>query len=199
MRWRRQPTDDSRKKDLAARRAALERELAEAEEQQDDLAKAVALNNLGTVFADLEEWADALERYEQSAVVVPATASLEDRATPHGNAANAARRLDLWSKSLEHALWVDALAVEAADGAQRTVADAAVALVRRHLPDAEFATLMDEAVAALPEAMRGLVRQEQHLHPTVINAVELGRNDPCHCGSGKKYKHCHMKQDKAEA
>lgn len=23
----------------------------------------------------------------------------------------------------------------------------------------------------------------------------LGRNDPCHCGSGKKYKHCHMKID----
>ncbi|MEK9200534.1 MAG: SEC-C metal-binding domain-containing protein, partial [Patescibacteria group bacterium] len=20
---------------------------------------------------------------------------------------------------------------------------------------------------------------------------KLGRNDPCHCGSGKKYKHCH--------
>ncbi len=27
----------------------------------------------------------------------------------------------------------------------------------------------------------------------------LGRNDPCWCGSGKKYKHCHMRQDKAEA
>jgi preprotein translocase subunit SecA len=25
----------------------------------------------------------------------------------------------------------------------------------------------------------------------------LGRNDPCHCGSGKKYKHCHMKSDLA--
>jgi preprotein translocase subunit SecA len=25
----------------------------------------------------------------------------------------------------------------------------------------------------------------------------LGRNDPCHCGSGKKYKHCHMKSDMA--
>ena len=23
----------------------------------------------------------------------------------------------------------------------------------------------------------------------------LGRNDLCHCGSGKKYKHCHMKSD----
>ncbi|OQY23813.1 MAG: preprotein translocase subunit SecA [Anaerolineaceae bacterium 4572_32.1] len=27
---------------------------------------------------------------------------------------------------------------------------------------------------------------------------ELGRNDPCWCGSGKKYKHCHMRQDKTE-
>jgi len=24
---------------------------------------------------------------------------------------------------------------------------------------------------------------------------ELGRNDPCHCGSGKKYKQCHLVKD----
>lgn len=24
---------------------------------------------------------------------------------------------------------------------------------------------------------------------------KIGRNDPCHCGSGKKYKNCHMAQD----
>jgi hypothetical protein len=23
------------------------------------------------------------------------------------------------------------------------------------------------------------------------------RNDPCHCGSGKKYKNCHMKKDQS--
>ncbi len=23
--------------------------------------------------------------------------------------------------------------------------------------------------------------------------MKIGRNDPCHCGSGKKYKHCHEK------
>ena len=27
---------------------------------------------------------------------------------------------------------------------------------------------------------------------------KVGRNDPCPCGSGKKYKHCHMRQDRAE-
>ncbi len=26
-----------------------------------------------------------------------------------------------------------------------------------------------------------------------------GRNDPCHCGSGKKYKQCHLDQDEAAA
>jgi preprotein translocase subunit SecA len=24
---------------------------------------------------------------------------------------------------------------------------------------------------------------------------EIGRNDPCWCGSGRKYKHCHMRDD----
>ena len=27
---------------------------------------------------------------------------------------------------------------------------------------------------------------------------QLGRNDPCHCGSGKKYKKCHLAEDQAE-
>ncbi len=26
-----------------------------------------------------------------------------------------------------------------------------------------------------------------------------GRNDPCHCGSGKKYKQCHLDKDEAKA
>jgi hypothetical protein len=29
--------------------------------------------------------------------------------------------------------------------------------------------------------------------------AKVGRNDPCPCGSGKKYKQCHMRQDQAKA
>jgi hypothetical protein len=29
--------------------------------------------------------------------------------------------------------------------------------------------------------------------------VNLGRNDPCHCGSGKKYKQCHLATDEAKS
>jgi len=28
-----------------------------------------------------------------------------------------------------------------------------------------------------------------------VKRVELGRNDPCHCGSGKKYKKCCIEKD----
>lgn len=35
---------------------------------------------------------------------------------------------------------------------------------------------------------------------TIASHPHLGRNDPCHCGSGKKYKICHLTQDReAEA
>jgi preprotein translocase subunit SecA len=27
--------------------------------------------------------------------------------------------------------------------------------------------------------------------PAVASGPKVGRNDPCPCGSGKKYKHCH--------
>ena len=33
----------------------------------------------------------------------------------------------------------------------------------------------------------------------VQKAKSLGRNEKCWCGSGKKYKHCHMREDKAKA
>ena len=54
------------------------------------------------------------------------------------------------------------------------------------------------------------LRKMKTVHPTVSNGSgatrpepvrvqrRLGRNDPCWCGSGKKYKQCHMRQDRAE-
>ncbi len=33
------------------------------------------------------------------------------------------------------------------------------------------------------------------LKPGTGQPVQIGRNDPCYCGSGRKYKHCHMRQD----
>jgi preprotein translocase subunit SecA len=59
-------------------------------------------------------------------------------------------------------------------------------------------------VAVAPQArpQRQLVtnlqdQQDGRQRPIKATAKErLGRNDPCWCGSGKKYKHCHWRQDR---
>ena len=38
-------------------------------------------------------------------------------------------------------------------------------------------------------------RRHQAQPSTVPSGKKPGRNEPCWCGSGKKYKHCHMQQD----
>lgn len=189
MRWQPAPTKESRKKDLERRIEALEKELAAAEAPLD---KAIALNNLGAAYADLEEWAKALEQYQAAAEAAPDDAELVDRLTPHGNASNAARRVKDWPVALHHALVVDAVATAAGDEAQQAIAAAAVGLVRKAVGQEEFATLLTAGVEGLEEPLRESVRTELHLNPTVVGE-KIGRNEPCPCGSGKKYKHCCLK------
>jgi hypothetical protein len=55
--------------------------------------------------------------------------------------------------------------------------------------DAAFSVLMTAFWITIATASRGSVQE-----------IELGRNDPCHCGSGKKYMHCCRRKDlKAKA
>lgn len=53
--------------------------------------------------------------------------------------------------------------------------------------------------AELPAAEQNIEAPEQPVQPpraqqpVVRQGRKIGRNEPCHCGSGKKYKHCHGK------
>ncbi len=44
--------------------------------------------------------------------------------------------------------------------------------------------------ALLDEATRKTLYRQQRSSTTIIKAKKIGRNDPCPCGSGKKYKKC---------
>jgi preprotein translocase subunit SecA len=59
--------------------------------------------------------------------------------------------------------------------------------VERARPQRQLVTNLQEAA-----------HQDGRQRPVKATAKErLGRNDPCWCGSGKKYKHCHWQQDRA--
>ncbi len=42
----------------------------------------------------------------------------------------------------------------------------------------------------IPAERRKELAREQRMSGTVVKDKKVGRNDPCPCGSGKKYKHC---------
>ncbi|MCR5202210.1 MAG: SEC-C domain-containing protein [Lachnospiraceae bacterium] len=42
----------------------------------------------------------------------------------------------------------------------------------------------------LPEEKRKELYKEQKKSGVIVKPKKVGRNDPCPCGSGKKYKHC---------
>ena len=68
---------------------------------------------------------------------------------------------------------------------------AAVEEQRRSRGKMEFHHAETSALAAEDEGVE--VVEEQKPQPFVREGAKVGRNDPCPCGSGKKYKQCHGK------
>jgi preprotein translocase subunit SecA len=62
---------------------------------------------------------------------------------------------------------------------------------------AQIADMQQRARQAAEAAARA--RAAQQVPQVRREAPKIGRNDPCHCGSGKKYKNCHMKDDLSAA
>lgn len=156
------------------------------------------------VVLDLEEPA---EGDAEAATPAPADANEEDaqaRATYAGMSL-ISRTLMPWVAGFQHAALCFPDLADMPDDAVM----AALARLYRHLPaetDEEkevVATLdrehplkdLDEAIEELIVTVADLrdLTEEQRYHVETLRreGPKLGRNDPCHCGSGRKYKQCH--------
>jgi preprotein translocase subunit SecA len=67
------------------------------------------------------------------------------------------------------------------------------ALPRQQEPAAEELDFRHEEVSALQEGEPAGQAAEEREQPFVREGRKIGRNEPCPCGSGKKYKQCHGK------
>ena len=54
----------------------------------------------------------------------------------------------------------------------------------------KFGKMESNILLDLDEAKRKELYKKQKLSGTVIKGKKIGRNEPCPCGSGKKYKNC---------
>ncbi len=60
---------------------------------------------------------------------------------------------------------------------------------------AEWLYNIESWAGILDDERRREIKKEYNISKTVIKGEKIGRNDPCHCGSGKKYKKCCMAKD----
>ena len=58
------------------------------------------------------------------------------------------------------------------------------------IAEAEYLYTLPQWDNVLTEAKRAAITKVYKKTKTVVNNNKTGRNDPCPCGSGKKYKHC---------
>ncbi len=58
--------------------------------------------------------------------------------------------------------------------------------------DAEMRLLETVCIQHEIDHLNGITIMDRQMITTITNESKVGRNDPCHCGSGKKYKKCCM-------
>ena len=56
--------------------------------------------------------------------------------------------------------------------------------------NAKYLYTLDQWNTVLGKEKLAEIAKEYKRSKTVVNEKKIGRNDPCPCGSGKKYKHC---------
>jgi uncharacterized protein len=66
-----------------------------------------------------------------------------------------------------------------------------VAVLDRELPLASLEAAIGDLVDAVAELAELTRDARYHVDTVRREAPKVGRNDPCPCGSGKKFKHCH--------
>jgi len=96
-----------------------------------------------------------------------------------------------------HLMAVQIRTQEQVEEAERRAAAAAAALKNVQYHHSDFGQAMAAAEAdpeaAVAIASAGAASAAAAPQPQVRSTQKVGRNDPCPCGSGRKYKHCHGK------
>ena len=96
----------------------------------------------------------------------------------------------------KHLMAVQIRSQEQVEEAERRAEEAARALKNIQYQHADFSPgVGDEAAEQIPGGVAVAVREPPRGQPMPVSrsTQKVGRNDPCPCGSGKKYKQCHGK------
>jgi len=160
------------------------------EEVGGKLGIARSLNNIGSVKHDLGKKSEALELYEKSLEIVEeigdklgiANSSYNIGGFLYDNNLEIKKSCFYLIKSLALFTFIGSL--------DKSIPNNYLSQIRKNVGNVEFESMVNESIEKLDDELKGMIDIGKVLRKPIKVDEKLGRNDPCSCGSGKKYKKC---------
>lgn len=130
--------------------------------------------------------AEALMRSRYTAYVRCDVDHLERSLAPEARTDHDRKAAEAWAKSVE---WLG-LSILSSEGGNGTEETGQVEFTARFRQNGLEQTHHETGSFRRHDATWVYVDGKMHNKPVVRGGPKVGRNDPCPCGSGKKYKHC---------
>lgn len=155
---------------------------------------ATVLNNIGVLLEEKGKLSDALEKHQQS---LKLRMELDDKlgiANSYYNLSGVYFQQKNYFLSLQN-LFI-AQAIQSQVGAIDPSTEEFIVSIRIILGTQQFKTIAQKAFNQIPRKLQAYVNlqkflaNEEKILPFRRETPKVGRNDPCPCGSGKKYKKC---------
>jgi len=150
-----------------------------------------SLNNLGSVFDSQGDLKAALEKYKESLKICEDIGDRAGIATSSHNIGTIYEEEKNYFLSLQNLFKSLALNTQMEVKSEETLNY--IFGIRKSLGLAKFKELAEQAHNNLSENLKPFLDLKEITKDTTIKheIPQVGRNDPCPCGSGKKYKKCH--------
>lgn len=167
-----------------------------AEEIGDKLSVATNINNIAVVYTAKNRPLDAIKLYKKSLEIKEELHDLYGSAITLGNIGDTYYMhppFDYQSSIFYH---IKSICIYSKINAKLSLASGIQSLfkIRTKIGSQKFKTLVQNACRQITSDMQTHLPLEEILREPLINKEpKIGRNDPCTCGSGKKYKNCHGK------
>ncbi|MGD0278498.1 MAG: tetratricopeptide repeat protein [Smithella sp.] len=152
---------------------------------------ATVFNNIGLVYQEQDNLVVALEKYETSLKITKEIGHKQGVATLYGNIAIIQSRQKKYDFALSNLLKSLSLETQMGISIDHTVKN--IKLIRNAIGLDKFKKIFMEQMIKLPDDLKGYCQLPIELlqnNTVKHNTLKVGRNDPCPCGSGKKYKKC---------
>ena len=184
------------KADLGLKREALElleRSLKICKEIGDKIGTAAVLNDIGLIKSDLGYKEEALKLFEKSLKTIEEIGNKKGIATCLSNIG-----LFLFENNCElekscfYLLKSFAL-LKKIGIPEYKQAKLDIINIRKKLGKIKFKDMVTKALIQLDDELNNFIDIDEILGEPIKVEKKLGRNDPCHCGSEKKFKYCHGK------